>query len=100
MLKYKCKNVTLILMMLSFAESNWENIKTEFTKDVSTVTPIEVFREWFSINGGKKFGYSRLGYFIGDMFFQNQIKKFGETKAIIAWKESDFEEQVKNWLLQ
>jgi len=59
-----------------------------------------MFREWFSINGGEKFGHSRLGYFLGDMFFQSQIKKSCEIKAIIAWKEFNFEEQVKDWLLQ
>ena len=84
---------------LSFAKSNSENIKLEFAKDFNTATSIELFREWFSINGGKKFGHSRLGYFLGDLFFQNQIEKLGEAKAIIAWKESNFEEQVKNWLL-
>lgn len=85
---------------LSFAKSNSQNIKTEFAKDFSDATPLEMFREWFSINGGEKFGHSRLGYFLGDMFFQSQIKKSGEIKAIIAWKELNFEEQVKNWLLQ
>ena len=84
---------------LTFAKANSENIKLEFAKDFFAETSTELFREWFSINGGKKFGHSRLGYFLGDLFFQNQIKALGETKAIIAWKESNFKEQVKNWLL-
>jgi len=54
----------------------------------------------FSINGGEKFGHSRLGYFIGDMFFQNQIEKLGEIKAVTAWKEKEFEENIIRWLFE
>ncbi|WP_064092174.1 hypothetical protein [Rossellomorea aquimaris] len=85
---------------LTFANSNKNAIKWEFAQDYRAETPQSIFREWFSIHGGKKFGFSRLGYFLGDIFFQNQIMTLGEMKAIIAWKEKDFEEQVENWLYQ
>jgi hypothetical protein len=39
-----------------------------------------------------------LGYFIGDLFFQSQVTELGETKAIIAWRDTDFLEHVENWL--
>jgi hypothetical protein len=85
---------------LSFAMSNQQDIKREFMMDYDTENPQVLFREWFSINGGKKFGHSRLGYFLADQFFQDLIIRFGESKAITAWKDSDFEEQVLYWLKQ
>jgi hypothetical protein len=72
---------------LTFSESNKQEIKMEFAKDYANETPQSLFREWFSINGGERFGYSRLGYFLGDMFFQNLILKKGEQNAIISWKD-------------
>jgi hypothetical protein len=83
---------------LAFALSNQQDIKKKFRKDYDTETPQVLFREWFSINGGKKLGHSRLGYFLADLFFQDQIKRVGESKAIIAWKDTDYEKQAINWL--
>lgn len=83
---------------LEFALSNQQDIKKKFRKDYDTETPQVLFREWFSINGGKKLGHSRLGYFLADLFFQDQIIRVGESKAIIAWKDTDYEEQAINWL--
>ncbi|WP_078379830.1 hypothetical protein [Sutcliffiella halmapala] len=85
---------------LNFTEANKQAIKVEFAKDYATETPQTLFREWFSINGGKRFGVSRLGYFLGDMFFQDQIKELGEKNAVIAWKEQEFEARASNWLYQ
>lgn len=83
---------------LEFCTQNMKEIKNEFAKDYSLLTPELMFKEWFSINGGKKFGFNRLGYYIGDLFFQNQIQQIGEYEAIIAWKNNDFVDNVKEWL--
>ena len=85
---------------LTFCESNKKEIKKEFVKDLTNENPQSLFREWFSINGGNRFGYSRLAYFIGDMFFQDLIQMKGEKNAIISWKEQDFEIEIKRWLYQ
>jgi hypothetical protein len=85
---------------LTFSKSNTKEIKQAFAEDYSNLTPELLFREWFSINGGEKFGHSRLGYFIGDMFFQNQIRKLGEINAVTAWKDIEFADNVKLWLVQ
>jgi hypothetical protein len=85
---------------LQFFSGNQEKIIFDFAKDVATETPFSVFKEWFSITGGSKFGYNRLGYLIGDQFFQELIKRNGELEAIIAWKYTDFKENVTNWLLR
>ncbi|MFJ5770406.1 hypothetical protein [Psychrobacillus sp. NPDC093180] len=85
---------------LNFAKENAETIKKAFAKDYEVLTREALFYEWFSINGGKKFGYSRLAYFLGELFFQSQVKEIGEKEAIVAWKDEGFEEQVKQWLFQ
>jgi hypothetical protein len=84
---------------LQFFGENQEKIISEFAKDVTTETPFAVFKEWFSITGGSKFGYNRLGYLIGDQFFQNLLKINGEHGAITAWKDTCFKENVVSWLL-
>ncbi|MFE1245198.1 hypothetical protein ACFW35_13790 [Fictibacillus sp. NPDC058756] len=84
---------------LQFFGKNKEKIISDFARDVTNLTPFAVFKEWFSISGGSKFGYNRLGYLIGDQFFQNLIKINGELGAITAWKDSCFKENVVSWLL-
>ncbi|GAA0358457.1 hypothetical protein [Bacillus horti] len=84
---------------LQFAQLNKADIITEFAKDYTSETPQSLFREWFSINGGKRFGFSRLGYFIGDMFFQSLIRNKSEVKAITAWEKREFLKETKDWLL-
>jgi len=83
---------------LLFAEDNMEMIKREFVKDLSNHSLDEFWKEWFSIRGGKNFGFDRLGYYVADMFFKNQIHQLGEYDAIIAWKRTNFEETVNEWL--
>jgi hypothetical protein len=83
---------------LAFAEENKEQIMKRFAEDYFENTPLELFREWFSINGGKTFGHTRLAYYIGYLFFQDQIQRLGEKNAIVAWKEPDFIENVINWI--
>ncbi|GGE58740.1 hypothetical protein [Priestia taiwanensis] len=83
---------------LAFATANKEEIKQAFVKDYETNDTSELFHEWFSIRGGQKYGYTGLAYFLGDLFFQDQIEKIGEQGAIVAWGEPDFLEEVEVWL--
>lgn len=85
---------------LDFAIQNAKGIKKAFAKDYETLPPEQLFREWFSIYGGKRFGHSRLAYFIGDLFFQSQIKHLGEMEAVMAWGNQEFEKLTEHWLLQ
>ena len=85
---------------LDFANENKREIKKAFGDDYLTQLPGELFREWFSINGGKRFGYNRLAYYLGNMFCQYQIEKIGEKAALVAWRNENFEEQVKQWLFK
>lgn len=83
---------------LSFAKSHANEIKKKFYEDFQKDQHEDLYREWFSIRGGQTFGYSRLGYFIGDLFFQSQIERLGEERAIIAWCNTGFPDQVQIWL--
>jgi hypothetical protein len=85
---------------LAFAEANKEEVKRAFANDHKMKGATELFKEWFSISGGKTYGYTGLAYFIGDMFFQHQIERVGEHGAIVAWKEKNFIEEVEQWLYE
>ncbi len=83
---------------LEFALSQNKEIKFNFAKDFKKSTPQEIFREWFSINGGKTFGFPRLAYFLGDLLFQEKVLQVGEINTIIAWEDHNFDEVVNSWL--
>lgn len=85
---------------LAFANEHAGEIKRAFAEDYQSLTTDELYLEWFSINGGKKFGFNRLAYFIGDMFFRAEVERMGEIEAIIAWKDDDFEEKIRDWLFK
>ena len=84
---------------LRFAQNNTEEIITSFLKDIKTDSQ-NVFREWFSINGGTRFGHTRLGYFIGFIAMERLIKIHGEIKAITFWKEPNFIEEMEQTLME
>lgn len=83
---------------LGFAEENTVEIKRAFAADYRQLDSVELFREWFSINGGKRFGVERLGYFLGNNFFQSKIGKMGELKAMLDWGREDFLASAEHWL--
>ncbi|WKA55591.1 DUF5700 domain-containing putative Zn-dependent protease [Planococcus shixiaomingii] len=83
---------------LNFAKANEREIIKAFAKDVEELSPQALFKEWFSINGGATFGHSRLAYFIGDRFVQEQIERLGEIEAIVAWKDANYKEEVAAWV--
>ncbi|WP_137790142.1 hypothetical protein [Bacillus sp. E(2018)] len=83
-----------------FAKKNEDEFLLAFAKDYTSLSAQTIFSEWFSINGGKKFGHSRLGYYIADLFFQDQVIKLGERDAITAWKDDNFIRNAEVWLSQ
>ncbi|WP_033540999.1 hypothetical protein [Planococcus sp. CAU13] len=83
---------------LHFAEQNTAEIKHAFKEDYRTLDTPELFKEWFSINGGKRFGYERLAYFLGNNFFQSKVEKMGELMAVLDWREDGFLESAELWL--
>ncbi|MDZ5472935.1 DUF5700 domain-containing putative Zn-dependent protease [Bacillus sp. 31A1R] len=85
---------------LRFAETNTQKIVSSFMEDFKKQSNQDLFLEWFSINGGKRYGLQRLGYYIGYIVLESLIKKYGELKAITLWKEPSFIEEVMEVLLE
>ncbi|MFD1412506.1 DUF5700 domain-containing putative Zn-dependent protease [Oceanobacillus jeddahense] len=85
---------------LDFAEENRSEIITAFLEDVKKCTQHEIFQEWFSINGGSHFGYTRLAYIIGYTVIQSLIEKYQEKKAVTIWKEPGFHEEIEKVLIE
>lgn len=82
-----------------FAIKNQATIKKSLASDSQLLSAQELFREWYSINGGQRFGHNRLAYYIGDLFFQHLLKERSELEAILAWKDPSFIKEIENWLL-
>lgn len=83
---------------LAFCEGNTVNIVTAFQQALVKNTSTEIFKEWFSINGGQTFGYSRLGYYIAYILVHRLAKKEGIKNVMLYWRHADFEERMKDLL--
>lgn len=80
---------------LQFAEAHKRRIVTKFVEDVKQCTDAELFREWFSINGGSHFGFTRLAYYIGYEVIQVLLEQYSEREAITLWKRADFHDEIE-----
>ena len=85
--------------MASICRRQQKRNVSNFKEDINKFSPTEIKHEWFSINGGTKFGHTRLGYFIGYHVLQLLIEKYGEHKEVRLWKEPNFQEEVDSVLL-
>ncbi|AMO85852.1 hypothetical protein B857_00721 [Solibacillus isronensis B3W22] len=83
---------------LSFCKKNIATIINAFQKDLIQSTSAEIFKEWFSINGGQTFGYSRIGYFIAYLLVKRLAGEKGIENAMLYWGHTDFEERMKTLL--
>lgn len=84
---------------LAFCEENKTKIIQAFQQDLIQKSSTEIFKEWFSINGGQKFGYTRIGYYIGYILVHHLVAEEGIENAMLFWGHEDFEERM-NVLLQ
>ncbi|MDQ0350946.1 hypothetical protein J2R98_000749 [Alkalibacillus filiformis] len=85
---------------LEFAKDHQARIISTFIEDINEQSPTEVFREWFSINGGTHFRYTRLAYYIGYAVLERLIEKYGERKAVTLWKDTSFSNEINQVLLE
>ncbi|MFD2043284.1 hypothetical protein ACFSTA_02675 [Ornithinibacillus salinisoli] len=84
-----------------FAEKHKRSVIREFAMDIRNMKESGAFfKEWFSINGGSKFGYTRLAYYIADCMFQDFVKQRGEIETLLLWKNEAYFEMVEDWLSQ
>ena len=85
---------------LSYCEENTKTIINAFQQDLVQSTPAEIFKEWFSINGGQTFGYNRIGYYIGYLLVKYLVDVEGIGNAMLYWGNPDFEDRIKMLLRQ
>lgn len=83
---------------LQFVKDNKQAVLSAFIQDMEKGSDAEIFHEWFSINGGRRFGYTRLAYFIGYAVFENFVRKHGDVKAAILWNKADFHACIEHEL--
>lgn len=79
---------------LQFAKENQEVILRAFMDDLDGLSTGDLFREWFSINGGIRFGHTRLAYYIGYVLVEWLVEKFGEMAGITLWNKPMFERNM------
>lgn len=80
------------LEWLDFIQRNLTAIMSSFQEDMNTLSPTDIFREWFSINGGTKYGYTRIAYFIGYKLVEKLINECGEIGAVTIWHKEDYKQ--------
>jgi len=83
---------------LSFCEENTNTLIRVFQQDLVQCTSAELFKEWFSINGGETFGYSRIGYYIAYLLVKHLVDEESIENAMLYWGHPDFEERMKTLL--
>ena len=65
---------------------------------MSEKSTVEMFKEWFSINGGTTFGYTRLAYYIGTVLVETFVEEFDIEQTMTLWGRKDFKELMKQRL--
>ena len=79
---------------LSFVQANKKKIIEAFQQDLKEQTAQEIFKEWFSINGGRKFGHKAIAYYIGCEIVEKLVEQQGVKKAILLWGQEGFEQVI------
>lgn len=85
---------------LQYAKVNQSRIIATFMDDLKKHSSLEVFHEWFSINGGTHFGHTRLAYYIGTIVVEKLVEKYGELKAVTLWKDHNFTDEMEEVLFE
>jgi len=83
---------------LLFAKANEKELAAALYEDFETLNRSDLFREWFSINGGTRFGETRFAYYLGYRIVENLVDKLGELEAVSLWRRSDYQEVLRNEL--
>ena len=77
---------------LTFCGENQSQIIAAFLQDLTENSTTELFKEWFSINGGTTFGPTRLAYYIGFKIVESFVNEIGIEETMILWGRQDFKE--------
>ncbi|MEK4424889.1 hypothetical protein [Solibacillus sp. FSL K6-1523] len=83
---------------LDYAQTNKAKIIAAFQHDLEQLSTQEIFIEWFSINGGERFGYTRLAYYIGYEVVRIVVDHIGTDDTILLWLQPNFKERITSLL--
>lgn len=83
---------------LAFAKANEKELATALIEDLKNLDQSDLFREWFSINGGTRFGATRFAYYLGYRIVENLVDKLGELEAVTLWRRSDYKKMLRDEL--
>ncbi|MGE7022197.1 DUF5700 domain-containing putative Zn-dependent protease [Solibacillus cecembensis] len=83
---------------LNYAHANIASIISSFQQDLEQLSTQEIFKEWFSINGGEHFGYTRLAYYIGYEVVRSVVEQIGFEDTLLLWLQPNFKEQIADFL--
>jgi hypothetical protein len=82
---------------LKFCKNHHADIVAAFLEDAKEWT-FEKEREWFRLSGGKRFGYNRIGYYLGTELVRYFVDQLGEEKTMTLWAGTDLRQTVISWL--
>ncbi|GGB34387.1 hypothetical protein GCM10011409_09830 [Lentibacillus populi] len=80
----------------SFCQENYMKLVEAF-KDELENGSVNMEQEWFRLSGGKQFGYSRLGYYLGTSFVRDLCKRLTASEALTLLANGDITNSVDNW---
>lgn len=83
---------------IGFCRDNVQEIKATLSEDLEHWTMNEEV-EWFRLRGGNKYGFKRLGYYIGTEFIRNHVNSFGLSETITLWANGDIKPVIKEWIM-
>ncbi|MET3575735.1 aminopeptidase [Bhargavaea ullalensis] len=81
-----------------FFMANKRQIKDEFLKDMDGGWTGGNEMEWFRLSGGRRHGFSRLGYYLAGEFMERRAEIRGLEPALTDWDRLTLEEEVHDYL--
>ncbi|TFD94416.1 DUF5700 domain-containing putative Zn-dependent protease [Jeotgalibacillus sp. R-1-5s-1] len=77
---------------MDFAVGNESLIAERFLDDLQSGE--DIFKEWFSINGGAHFGFTRLAYYLGYKVVEKLAEKYSIEELLTLWVKETFKEEM------
>lgn len=82
---------------LSFCQRHQPQIGAAFLADLAK-QPQAMEKGWFRLSGGQRFGYSRVGYFLGTAFVAGLCKELPVAEVLTLLADNRVSEKADDWL--
>lgn len=84
---------------IQFVLENEVQIAKRLFDDIkSGMDPGRLMKEWFSINGGSYFNYTRLAYYIGYKIVERLAEQYSMEEVFTLWVTDGFQEEMLDGL--